>query len=111
MTTLIALALGAALLYFWLVGHWFARVLMFLALLAAAAFIALAAAQNSPADVGAPLFTFAAGGVIAWYASRLPLYYWRWNQKNIYLRGLEMLNPKADPAELRKSVKQLYGRG
>ena len=32
MPILIGLALAAALLYFWLIGHWFARVLMFLLL-------------------------------------------------------------------------------
>jgi hypothetical protein len=30
MHSLIGLLLGVALLYFWLIGHWFARVLVFL---------------------------------------------------------------------------------
>ncbi len=52
-TILLALPLAAGLLYFWLIGHWFARVLMFLAFAALFGFM------------GAALKPFSAGGANA----------------------------------------------
>jgi hypothetical protein len=79
MHILIGLALAVALLYFWLIGHWFARVLAFLVFavcLGAAAGAGLAAAN--PADgafVGILGLIF--GTVAAWFVSGIPIYYWR----------------------------------
>lgn len=64
-----------ALLYFWLVGRWFARVLMF-ALFAAS----LMAGQNKAshdADAATVIFLMLACCVIAWLISGLPVYFHR----------------------------------
>jgi hypothetical protein len=73
MHILIGIALALALLYFWLLGHWFARVLMFLIITATGGILALATgtASSSHAGLIPPL------AIAAWFMSGLPLYYWR----------------------------------
>jgi hypothetical protein len=44
---LVGLCLALALLYFWLLGHWFARVVMFLGLAVVVAFLGAAVVGNS----------------------------------------------------------------
>jgi hypothetical protein len=88
MAFLVGLILALALLYFWLIGHWFARVLMFLMLSPLfAATVAVVAGllggnqshPNSEPSVAIVLVAFCvgAGGVIAWFVSMLPIYYRR----------------------------------
>lgn len=77
MEILIGLALGVALLYLWLAGHWFGRVLMFLLL--AGIIGGLLCVAVTPADLdGAanPLgfIGFIVGTVIAWFVSGIPAY-------------------------------------
>jgi hypothetical protein len=67
---LIGIAMAIVLLYFWLIGHWFARVLVFLLL---AALGALIAAGNVAAII--------ATGLLAWLIASLPIYYQRHQQR------------------------------
>lgn len=78
MYTLLVLALALALLYGWLVDHWFARVLMFLLLMVCLSFGGAALLHSSP---GAPPAAGAIGGIVgavlAWPVSGIPIYYQR----------------------------------
>jgi hypothetical protein len=110
MHILIGLAAAVALLYFWLVGHWFARVLVFLMLVVLTGFcggalfasIAVKQAETASFVIGAIL-----GAPLAWPLASIPI----WRKNSIFLRGLAMLYPQADPAELRKYARDVYGRG
>jgi hypothetical protein len=76
MHILIGLAMAAALLYFWLLGHWFARVLVFLLLGAALGVGGMVIGmRNDP--VGGFLLG-ALGIVAAWFSAGIPIYYWRY---------------------------------
>jgi hypothetical protein len=70
----IGLIVGAALLYGWLVGFWFARVLTFLVFTFIIGALVLVRDDLSPP---APLILCILGGVAAWFVSGLPTYYWR----------------------------------
>jgi hypothetical protein len=61
MHIIIAVAAGVALLYFWLLGHWFARVLVFLLCLGVGLILA---------DLPALIFL----GVVGWFGGGIPLY-------------------------------------
>jgi hypothetical protein len=95
MVILIAVVLCVGLLYFWLVGHWFARVLVFLALMVLFGMIAFATMNAvlegvlrdplpdwwrrtpkwiMPVSV---LLGLVIGPVAGWFASMIPTYYWR----------------------------------
>ena len=65
MHILIGLAAGVALLYFWLLGHWFARILVCLLF---GALGVLLASGNAIALICAV--------VLAWPLASLPIYYW-----------------------------------
>lgn len=77
MHILLGLCMGLALLYFWLIGHWFARVLMFVALgvvFGAISFFIVAAntGVEQAGFMAVPL-----GVLAAWYAAGVPTYYHR----------------------------------
>ena len=72
MEILIGLVVAAALLYFWLVAHWFARLLVFL-LLGAGLLTIGALIAEPPANILFAVF----GVVAAWYVAGIPTYYWR----------------------------------
>jgi len=74
MHIIIGLLLGIALLYFWLVGHWFARILMFIVLTVLFSAVALAGDNREPAT---NLFLLALAIGAGWIVASLPLYYWR----------------------------------
>lgn len=75
MHMLIGLVLGCGLLYFWLVGHWFARVLVFLPLAFLLGFIGIGIAYGQHPSAGV---FFAVWGVAgAWPVSSIPTWYWR----------------------------------
>jgi hypothetical protein len=73
---IVGLLLATALLYFWLVGHWFARVLVFLvfASLPLAWFVGAVASGGHLASSVAGGIT---GVVAAWFAAGIPIYYRR----------------------------------
>ena len=75
MHILIGLCMGLALLYYWLLGHWFARVLMFLLLGAVFGMVGLAIADRGPSG----FFLLPLGVAAAWVVYRfgIPIYYWR----------------------------------
>lgn len=89
MHILIALILAPALLYFWLIGHWFARVLAFLVF--AAAFgvggALLTSAGATYPNAGLPGLVI--GGIVAWFVAGIPTYYWR-HRMNL-LNGVSMV--------------------
>ncbi|HKP26531.1 MAG TPA: hypothetical protein VJV39_21865 [Dongiaceae bacterium] len=74
MEMLIGLAMGAALLYFWLIGHWFARVLVFLGLAGVAGFVGLIAGHE-PGPLG--IIVGLSGIGLAWLVAEIPTFYWR----------------------------------
>jgi hypothetical protein len=80
---LIGLLLGIALLYFWLIGHWFARVLVFLllAVLMALGGGSLLADTAKPPNPASGIFGAILGAALAWPVSGIPIYYWRWRIK------------------------------
>ena len=80
---LIGLVLAVMLLYGWLIGHWFARVLVFL-LLAGVTFVVVCFVAQEPGKpaVGPILGLLAA--TLAWPIAGLPTYYWR-HQMREYL--------------------------
>jgi|SRR5579862_1315166 len=75
MHILIGLCLGLALLYYWLLAHWFARVLVFLLLGAvfATAGYALGDTRSDPATA---CMLALIGGAAAWFAAAIPTWYW-----------------------------------
>ena len=78
---LIGLILSLALLYFWLVGHWFARILVFL-LLIPVGYLLIALGLANLLEVGKPtglqlVLCAIVGAILAWFGSMLPIYYWR----------------------------------
>lgn len=73
---LIGLGMGLALLYFWLLAHWFARIVMFMLLCPALGFAGAAlGAQAHDQWSWIPLGLL--GLAIAWPVASLPLYYRR----------------------------------
>jgi hypothetical protein len=80
MHILIGGALAAVLGYFWLIGHWYARVLMFLLLGVTFAFtLGVLFAPTGGAVVGVII-----GVAIAWFVAGIPIYYWRNQIRRIY---------------------------
>ena len=86
MEILIGLALGAVLLYFWLIGHWFARVLVFL-LLGAVTFVTVAYITQDPKYPTAGVIYGLLAAGLAWPVASLPIYYWR-HQAREYLSAV-----------------------
>jgi hypothetical protein len=77
---ILGLALGAALLYFWLVGHWFARVLVWLLLgVLCGADLAhdMRAFWEGGNVTNINSAAFAIGFILAWPMADLPANYWR----------------------------------
>jgi len=77
MHIIIGLGAAVALLYFWLLGHWFARILVCLVLIGCAGlfgFIILVATMDKYGPFhGLIAFLLAAGG--AWPVASLPIWY------------------------------------
>lgn len=70
---------GAAALYFWLRGHWFARVLAFVVFIPT---ISVCAGKPLPpaGAIGAVIFLVSVI-VLAWLTSGLPIYVRRWQAR------------------------------
>jgi hypothetical protein len=75
MHILIGLVLGCALLYFWLVGHWFARVLVFLPMIFLFGFIVVGIASDGHAASSIGFAVSITGVVLAWPISSIPIWY------------------------------------
>ena len=78
MHILIGLGAAVVLLYFWLIGHWFARVLVFIGLFLIAA--ALGIATGCSVLPGAQVYgvvVFIGSAIGAWYLASAPILYWR----------------------------------
>lgn len=88
MEILIEGALGVALLYYWLIGHWFARVLVFLGLEAIALFC-FVLQMVFPG--------FAVAGIIllvaAWPIAGLPRWYWQKEIQRLLRRDISPVAP------------------
>jgi hypothetical protein len=77
MHILVGLCMGLALLYFWLLGHWFARALMFVVLgvtFGGACFF-IVAANTGIEQAG--FMAVPIGVLAAWFAAGAPTYYHR----------------------------------
>jgi hypothetical protein len=81
MIFLVAAAVAAGVLYLWLKGHWFGRVLAFLVLAVAFGLACGEVAATFGMTVGNPkgyaIVGMLAGGMLAWLVSGLPDYYYR----------------------------------
>ena len=75
MVILITLGVLAALLYHWLTGHWFARVLVFLPLIVICS-VLTTLPLKSMGDI-VQFGTIPLGIAIAWIIASLPIYYHR----------------------------------
>lgn len=74
MHILVGLILALVLLYFWLIGHWFARVVAFLVL----AMLLGGAGWLVTGGYGLlSMFGFLLGAALAWPVSGIPAYYYR----------------------------------
>jgi hypothetical protein len=73
---LVGIGVAVVLLYYWLLGHWFARALTFLAL-AVVMGMGLALLMASAANAGAANgpFGLLAGAALAWPVSGIPAYW------------------------------------
>jgi hypothetical protein len=79
MHILIGLALAAVLLYFWLVGHWFARVLMFLLLAAGLGALGGLYLATNDSPVGG-MIGGCIGITLAWPVAGIPIYFARFRK-------------------------------
>ena len=105
MHILIALILAPALLYFWLIGHWFARVLTFLvfaALLGGGGGALLLSAPDAPPAAG--IFGAIIGAALAWFVSGIPIYVRRQQQTATLRRGFEMIHPDWTPEQITSRI-------
>lgn len=80
MVFLIGLLSAIALLYFWLIGHWFARILAFLLFVPVVVVCAGRAFPNSVDQVGAILILVCLIA-LAWPIASIPIYVWRWRAR------------------------------
>jgi peptidoglycan/LPS O-acetylase OafA/YrhL len=86
MPILIGILLALVLLYFWLQGHWYARILTAIILIPLLAFIVATMLAGAAVSGGAIHPEYASGlaflgavvgGVAGWFAAGTPVYYWR----------------------------------
>jgi hypothetical protein len=91
MAILLGLGLALVLLYFWLIGNWFARVLM-LPVCAALLGIGFALIMVSGGHPGPNNGTFGllVGLALAWPVSSIPIYYYRWQANKVTLLRLDV---------------------
>ena len=80
MELLIGLILAAAVLYFWLVGNWFARVVVFLGL-ELVLMLSLLAPLRPDEHISYLGLIF--GSVVIWLISDLPARYWRYHNRRM----------------------------
>jgi hypothetical protein len=76
MELMIGAGLALALLYFWLLGHWFARVVMFL-VLASVTFVTVAYTTQVRGDPMAGVLFGLLAAAVTWPIAGIPVYYWR----------------------------------
>jgi hypothetical protein len=86
-TILVGLVVALAGLYWWLLGHWFARIVCFLVL---APVMGLIWAALAGRDVAGHLMIGIVVMAFAWPLSGLPTYFWRWHYKRTYGEGLSL---------------------
>jgi hypothetical protein len=77
MHVLIGLGAAVALLYFWLLGHWFARVLVFLFLVLCAGYVGLIVNKDGDGAAIAGTVVFIIGAILSWPIASIPIVYWR----------------------------------
>lgn len=90
MHILIGIVLGVALLYFWLVGHWFARVLTFL-IVVSLFFIFSIGFFGTAGLLGFVRIPVSIG--VAWLISSGPTWYWRDRMRTIAAAETRSLHP------------------
>lgn len=86
MHILIGIVLALGLLYFWLQGHWFARVVAFLLLAALFGLIgALLTGADGPPGTNHGWVGLLLGAALAWPVSGIPIYWHRHQARNTSL--------------------------
>jgi hypothetical protein len=81
MTIFVGLGLALAGLYWWILGHWFARIVCFLML---APTMGLVWASLAGRDAASQFLVGILVMAFAWPISSLPMYFWRWHYKQSY---------------------------
>jgi len=84
MVALVALVLALVVLASWLSGHWFARVVVLLALSALGLMLCLA--YQTPHQTTPVFVPFLLSLPVAWIVASIPTYYWRSKNRVTYLR-------------------------
>lgn len=77
MGTLTGLMIFCGLLYWWIIGHWFARILVTLALSLSLLYVALFLMEMNHAAAGARLLVALLLLCSTWFIGGAPTYYWR----------------------------------
>jgi hypothetical protein len=94
MHILIGLVLALVLLYYWLVGHWFARVVMAIILIPSLGVLGGAiTADPSGKAPGMAVMGALFGAAAGWFASGAPIYYWRAKVRELNRSVAEHLAP------------------
>jgi uncharacterized membrane protein YfcA len=77
MVALVWVAAALAVLYFWLAGHWFARVLAFLGFVVVLGLVGGEVMTHAGGELPIVVFGVCVGAGLAWFIASLPTYYWR----------------------------------
>jgi uncharacterized membrane protein HdeD (DUF308 family) len=79
MHIIIGIAAAVALLYYWLLGHWFARILTTIVFVPLFFFIGMVSIMvlTDQKDMPASFAFGIIGAVLAWPAASAPVWYWR----------------------------------
>jgi hypothetical protein len=104
MPLLFGLAMAVALLYFWLIGHWFARVLMTALTVPLGAVLMMALFATGPVTGWGLGFGAILGAVVGWMFARWPTTYYEGLERQMLNIGL-MGYPSAEaPASERSKL-------
>lgn len=89
------LLLVLALLYFWLIGHWFARIVTTLVFLAGFGGLGAVVVSNSMdhPNPGNAVFGAIAGALIGWVVASLPTWYWRAESRRLSQAAQHVWDP------------------
>jgi hypothetical protein len=104
---LIGLVLAAGVLWAWLAGHWFGRVLAFIVFAAVLAAIVGGLISGSLDQINP--FGAIIGAVAAWFVSGIPIYCQRHKARSMTRRGFQLLHPDWTPRQIEQEI-GLYRR-
>jgi hypothetical protein len=94
MLVLACILLTLGLLYAWLSGHWFARVIVFIVLAPLVGLLVGNQTAGPHADMTGGLVGFGIGICLAWFLASIPIYYRR---SGFRKRGFNPIGPQIEP--------------